>query len=172
MHCNGNSRGVILLADGDRRTAPVMDLAIHHLELPLRLVGLPNGQEVIRYLQREGRYADEGAFPLPKLLLLDLSIKRVKAFDVLRWVRRNSAVRHSTVLVLARSVFDPDIARAYAVGANSFLVKAQDYGSILQQFRGIDEEWLRKRGTRQSTSRPEAQQEFGRGDSSVIASRA
>jgi CheY-like chemotaxis protein len=137
------NQGFILLADRDARTTPVMDLALHHLELPYQLASVPNGQEVIRYLQNEGRYED--AFPFPKLLLLDLGIKRVDAFAVLRWIRKAPAARHLTVVVLAQSTFDSDIARAYASGANSFLVKAYGFKAILEQLREIDEQWLRPR---------------------------
>ena len=44
------TKGLILLADGDRQTAPVMDVALHHLGLPYQLVHVSNGQEVMRYL--------------------------------------------------------------------------------------------------------------------------
>jgi len=81
------------------------------------------GQEVIRYLQGEGRYADRVKYPLPTLVILDLKIRRMDAFKILGWVRNSAPVRHMAVIVVAESTFDPDIARAYAAGANSFLVK-------------------------------------------------
>jgi two-component system response regulator len=161
------TKGLILLADADGRMAPVMDLALHHLELPYQLAHLPNGKEVIRYLQGGGRDMEE-VFPFPALVLLDLQIKRVDAIGVLRWIRKAPEARHLPVIVLAKTVFDPNIGRAYAAGANSFLVKASGYAAILAQLREIDEQWLRrsagkeppkKRGRRKgesSSSKPQA----------------
>src|SRR5690349_7213017 len=80
------TKGVILLADSDRETAPVMDIALHHLELAYQLVNLHNGQEVIRYLQGDRPKGARKAFAFPDLLLLDLAIKHVDALDVLRWI--------------------------------------------------------------------------------------
>ena len=137
------TKGLILLADADGRMAPVMDLALHHLDLPYQVARVPNGKEVIRYLQGEGGQMEED-FPFPVLVLLDLEIKRVDAVGVLRWIRNAPKARHLPVVVLARSVFDPNIKRAYAAGANSFLLKAYGYSPILTQLREIDEQWLRR----------------------------
>ena len=166
------TKGLILLADTDRETAPVMDIALHHLELPYQLANLPNGQEVIRYLQREGEYGMRDAFPIPDLLLLDLKLKQVDALDVLRWIRRSPAVRHLTVVVLAESVFDSDIARAYAEGANSFLVKAYGFPAILQQLREVEREWLRRWRAAAPASQPVKRRARKRGKRTGLAPRS
>ena len=140
------TKGLILLADADGRMAPVMDLALHHLGLPFQLARVPNGKEVVRYLQGERRQM-EAVFPFPVLVLLDLEVKRVDAVAVLRWIRKAPEARHLPVVVLAKSVFDPNIKRAYAAGANSFLLKAYGYSALLAQLREIDEQWLRKERT-------------------------
>jgi two-component system response regulator len=118
-----------------------MDIALHHLELPYHLLNLPDRHEVIRYLQREGEYRQPDAFPRPEIVLLDLA--RTDAFDVLCWIRKTPETRHLPVIVLADSVFDPEIARAYKEGASSFLVKAYGFPAILDQLREIDSQWVR-----------------------------
>jgi CheY-like chemotaxis protein len=136
------TKGVILLADGDAKVVPLLDRALHDLEMPCQLVRVPHGQEIVRYLEGQGRYSNRDAFPLPVLILLDLQIPRLEAAFVLFWIRKSPQMRHLPVVVLAQSVFDSKITSAYAAGANSFMVKAYGYPAILDQLREIDQQWL------------------------------
>ena len=113
---------------------------------PCCMAVVRTGQEVIRYLQGEGRYADRIKYPFPTLVVLDLKIRRVDAFKVLEWIRNGTRVRHMPVLVLADSAFDPDIARAYAAGANSFLVEKPAVNGEADRLYEAIEYWMDRAG--------------------------
>ena len=59
----------------------------------------------------------------PALFLLDLMLSRESAFDVLRWLRTEQRYRNTPVFVLGSRIVDRDINEAYALGANSCLLK-------------------------------------------------
>lgn len=96
----------------------------------LRFAGIKNplqiaedGQAAIDYLAGAGAYADRTRFPLPHLVFLDLKLPYKTGHEVLEWIRRQPAFSTLIVIVLTSSSEPVDLARAYQLGANSFVVK-------------------------------------------------
>src|SRR5579864_5000614 len=87
---------------------------------PVQVAG--DGQEAIDYLRGAGKFADRSKFPLPELILLDLKLPFVMGLDVLRWIREQSELV-PIVIILSSSREEEDIAAAYKLGANAYLVK-------------------------------------------------
>ena len=81
-----------------------------------------NGEVAIHYLAGADGYANREAFPLPDVILLDLSMPRVNGFEVLRWLqaRRLDGV---TTIVLSSSDLEEDIEKAKKLGAHGYVVK-------------------------------------------------
>lgn len=48
-----------------------------------------DGIEVIQYLEGRPPFNDHELFPLPHLLLLDIKMRKVDGFQVLRWIREH-----------------------------------------------------------------------------------
>ena len=134
--------GAILLVEDDRNDARLFRRAFNQAGFANRLVVLNDGQEALRYLRGEGWYANRMAFPLPVLLLLSLSMPRQGGLEVLAWLRAQPQLKHLPVILLTPSTFTPDLAKAYQLGANSFMSKPGDpvkYSAALKQ---ILEFWL------------------------------
>jgi CheY-like chemotaxis protein len=100
-----------------------------------------DGREAIDYLKGAGKFADRAQFPLPSLVLLDLKLPYVMGLDVLRWIRQESGFPLVVVLLTA-SFADADIATAYRLGANAFLVKPVDSSKLEDMVRAIGDFWL------------------------------
>jgi CheY-like chemotaxis protein len=111
----------------------------------LRQAGVENpvfivhdGDEALSYLKGEGSFTDRERFPLPCALFLDLRMRRVDGWEVLRWLRTQD--EFSGMLVVVLTVFDEPktILEAYRLGANSFLTKpiwGPDVKNLVQYFR-------------------------------------
>jgi CheY-like chemotaxis protein len=87
------------------------------------LHAVSDGLEAVEYLSGEGAYSDRIVYPFPDVLLLDLNMPRMNGFEVLEWVRQHPTCRRLIVHVLTSSCREADIQRAYALHANSYLVK-------------------------------------------------
>src|SRR5262245_52929048 len=74
------------------------------------------------YLVGRGDYADRAAYPLPRLILLDLKLPRRTGLSFLGWMKEQGFSDRIPVIVLTSSTEPSDIARSYALGARSFLV--------------------------------------------------
>ena len=87
------------------------------------LHAVSDGIEALAYLNGEGLYGDRTTYPFPDVLLLDLNMPRMNGFEVLQWVRQSPRCNGLVVHVLTSSVREADVARAYALRANGYVVK-------------------------------------------------
>ena len=110
------------------------------LNKPLQVVR--DGEECIAYLSGIGKFANRDEYPLPDLLLLDLKMPRVDGFEVLQWLQQQPTIITLRVIVLTSSECISDVNRAYALGANSFLVKPGDFLNYIVMSKFISGFWL------------------------------
>ena len=106
------------------------------------LRSVEDGQQAMDYLQGSGPFADRTAYPLPSLVLLDLKLPLKHGFEVLAWLRQQPLLRGIVVVVLTSSSEERDIARAYDLGANAFLVKPTSIDKLTAIVRALDTFWL------------------------------
>jgi len=131
----------ILLVEDDPNDVWLVKHAFQSANIsnPLRIVN--DGQEAIDYLKGLGAYSDRGAFPLPKLVLLDLKMPRLNGFDVIGWMRRHYPWKLTPIIILSSSALPQDVNRAYELGANAYMVKPADYRALERLFRTIADFW-------------------------------
>lgn len=132
----------ILLVEDDPNDILLIQRAFAKASLvnPVRVVR--DGEEALRYLDGRGLYGDRSRYPLPSLILLDLKLPRKSGIEILEWVRQQSPLRHTPVIVLTSSKEMADINRAYALGANSYLVKPVDFDGLLEMVKAIGMYWM------------------------------
>ncbi|MDE3091961.1 MAG: response regulator, partial [Chloroflexota bacterium] len=114
---------VILHADDDPVEREIIQRILKQGRVPARLCSVQDGQQAMDYLAGQGEYADRARFPLPDLILLDLKMPRKTGFDVLEWRRTQAACARVPVIVVTTLREDREVARAFQLGANSYLVK-------------------------------------------------
>jgi CheY-like chemotaxis protein len=137
-----NNVSLILVAEDNENDLLLLLRAFQKggLANPIQLVR--DGEEVVCYLQGEGKYANREEYPLPDLLLLDLNMPRKNGFEVLEWIRQQPTLRTLRIVVLTMSEQLRDVNRAYELGANSFLVKPLDFEDFVRLVQAINGYWL------------------------------
>jgi CheY-like chemotaxis protein len=88
---------------------------------PIRIAR--DGEEAIAYLRGDGDSGTYKQLGMPTVVLLDLKMPRKNGFEVLEWIRQQPALNQLCVCILSASSLPEDIARAYDLGANAYLVK-------------------------------------------------
>jgi two-component system response regulator len=114
-------------------------------ELTLRALkkrNLANKVRVCRDGAEAMDYFFDGASPVPKVVLLDLKLPKVDGLEVLRRLKQDSRTKSIPVVVLTSSREEPDIERAYALGANSYIVKPVDFEAFAQAVSDVGLYWL------------------------------
>ena len=129
----------ILLVEDNPQDAEMTIRALKKHNLANSVHHAKDGAEALDYLF--GR-PNTGSRPQPKVVLLDLKLPRVDGLDVLERLRQNPRTRTLPVVVLTSSREEPDILRAYKLGANSYIVKPVEFDSFVKAVSEAGLYWL------------------------------
>jgi len=132
----------VLHVDDDPNDVELLRAATHKADVRITLHNVEDGDQAMAYLSGQGLYADRARYQLPALILLDLKMPRTSGFEVLKWIRRQPALGELPVVVLSGSELPDDIQQAYAVGANSYLIKPFGFEALVSLVRNISSVWL------------------------------
>ncbi len=115
--------------------------ALHAARLTndIRFVG--DGEELLDYLKRRGRWASEEA-PRPGLILLDLNMPRKDGREALSEIKADPELRRIPVVVLTTSQAEEDVYRTYDLGASSFISKPVTFENLARIMRSLSEYWF------------------------------
>lgn len=78
----------------------------------------------------------------PRVILLDLKLPKLDGLEVLRRLKSDDRTRSIPIVVVTSSNQDPDIKTAYALGANSYVVKPVDFESFMKTMSELGFYWL------------------------------
>jgi len=129
--------GPILLAEDNENDAVLFrhQLAVAKILNPLQV--LTDGEEVITYLDGQGKYADRTLYPLPVIMFLDLRMPKISGYQILAFLQATNLHRDLPVVVLSVMSNIKDIGEAYQRGAKSFLIKPLSARDLLETLRSI-----------------------------------
>lgn len=83
----------------------------------------------------------EAGAPSPVVILLDVNLPKVGGLEVLRQLRTHPAFGTIPVVMLTTSAEHEDVKTAYALGANSYIVKPVDFDKFLAVAEQIELYW-------------------------------
>lgn len=129
----------ILLVEDNPQDAELAIRALRKCMPVSNLVHVADGQEALDFLL--GSTAAE-ARKLPKVVLLDLKLPKVGGLEVLRELRAAERTKLLPVVILTSSREDRDVAEAYRLGANSFIVKPVDFENFLEVVSHMGSYWI------------------------------
>ena len=133
---------VILMADDDDDDRLLAQDALTESDLGGNLHFVENGEDLLDYLWRRGKYEPPVDAPRPGLILLDLNMPRKDGREALREIRAHPALRRIPVVVLTTSKADTDITNVYDLGANSFVTKPVQFDALVQVIRILSQYWF------------------------------
>jgi len=133
----------ILVVDDCEDDCILLEQAFLKANIRNPLLMMRDAHEAVRYLAGQDRYANRGAHPLPALILLDLQLSGMDGYSFLRWMREDPALDMIPVVVLTGARSDSAIGRAYAFGANSFLVKPGTFEELVVMVEALSAYWIR-----------------------------
>jgi CheY-like chemotaxis protein len=132
---------LVLLADDDQNDLILFKRAILSTGLACDVRSVANGAEVIRYLTREGIYADAKKYPLPRFLILDLKMPLRTGFDVLQWLQEHPECKIIPTIAFSSSSLAEDVKKAYQLGVNSYFTKPNDFEELKTIFHLLLNYW-------------------------------
>lgn len=132
----------ILLVEDNPRDAELAIRALRKHNLADFVVHVKDGQEALDWLFAEGRHAGRNVDQRPKVVLLDIKLPKRSGLEVLTVMRIDPRTRHLPVVMLTSSSEEQDIARAYANGSNSYIVKPVEFEKFSKTLGEAARYWL------------------------------
>jgi CheY-like chemotaxis protein len=132
----------ILLADDDPDDRKLTQDAFAESRLANDLRFVEDGQELLDYLRRHGRFREAGAAPRPGLILLDLNMPRVDGREALQAIKADPSLRSIPIVVLTTSKSEEDVLRSYDLGVNSFITKPVSFKGLVEVVRVLGRYWF------------------------------
>lgn len=132
----------ILVVEDNFRDAELMVRGMRKQGLANQLFVVEDGEEALDFLFARGRYATRSIDLTPKVILLDLKLPKIDGIEVLRQIKANPITATIPVVVVTSSAEDPDIAAAYGLGANSYVVKPVEFDAFLKVTAALSFYWL------------------------------
>ncbi len=131
----------ILLAEDDPYVA---ELVLHVLQRgpnPPHVVHVKDGVDALDFLHARGMYAQRTHGP-PAVVLLDVKMPRLDGLELLRELKADPLYRTLPVVMLTSSQDERDIATAYDLGANAYVVKPLEFPRLVEVLAALQRFWL------------------------------
>jgi CheY-like chemotaxis protein len=133
---------VILMADDDADDRMLTKDALQESRVLNELRFVEDGEELMDYLHRKGKYADPDSSPKPGLILLDLNMPKKDGREALKEIKSDPNLRRIPVVIMTTSKAEEDVFRSYDFGASSFITKPVTFDRLVDLMKAIGEYWV------------------------------
>ena len=133
---------LILMAEDDADDRLLVQDAFAECGASDKVRFVADGEELVDYLLRRGKYEKASASPRPDLILLDLNMPRKDGREALKEIRSHHELRRVPVVVFTTSRADTDIDKVYELGANSFVTKPAGFDQLVMTVTKLTGYWF------------------------------
>ena len=130
----------ILLVEDSVRDAEMAMQGLAEFNLANDVQHVRDGVEALDYLHRRGAFADHPA-GTPAIVMLDLKMPRMDGMEVLRQMKGDVTLKTIPVVVMTSSREEPDLAQAYELGANAYVVKPLKFHEFVDAVKQVGSFW-------------------------------
>jgi CheY-like chemotaxis protein len=125
----------ILVADDDEESWMLTREALAEAYADVTACFVADGEELLDFLNHQGRYVLGQADPAPDLILLDLKMPRKDGFETLQELQTDGQLQRIPVVVLSTSQADEDLRRAFDLGVCIFITKPASFEGLVNVLR-------------------------------------
>jgi len=132
----------ILMVEDSEEDAELIVAALKSRNLADKVIRLVDGDEALEFLCASNWSTNWEHENPPKLILLDLHLYRVGGLEVLQQLKIHDRTRPIPVVIFSNAADRREIAEAYRLGANSYVVKPVNAREFAQVVADIVHYWL------------------------------
>ena len=133
---------IILYAEDDPEDRMLVEDAMEESRLANELDFVDDGEELMDYLHRRGKYTGLSNTPLPGLILLDLNMPKKDGREALEEIKADPNLRRIPIVVLTTSKAEEDILRTYDLGVSGFIIKPVTFESLVSIMKTVSKYWF------------------------------
>ena len=130
----------ILFVEDDPNDVTLTMTAFEESNLANRVDVCVDGEDALDYLNCRGKYEERPANN-PAVILLDCKLSKISGLEVLRAIRGCEKLRTIPVVMVTSSRENRDLADAYELGVNAYVVKPVEFPEFVDALRQIGMFW-------------------------------
>ena len=130
----------ILLVEDDPNDRELVSLAFESYNFSNHIDVVTDGEQALQFLLGTDDMPPQPF--IPRLILLDLKLPKVRGIDVLRQIRAHPRTHNVVVVVMTSSQEDSDLNACYDLGVNSYVVKPLDFQQFMNVTRQVGLYWM------------------------------
>lgn len=100
---------------------------------------VPDGEEAMAFLHRQGKYQDA---PRPDIILLDLNLPKKDGREVLAEIKSDPELKTIPVVVITSSEAEQDVIKSYNLNANCYVTKPVNLDQFIKVVQSVNDFWL------------------------------
>ncbi len=132
----------ILLVEDNPQDLELAVRALRKAHLANNIQVARDGEEALDYIFAQGGFAGREISESPKVVLLDLKLPKIDGLTVLERIKGDPRTQTIPVVVMTSSKEHRDVAEAYNLGANSYIVKPVNFDNFIESVGKIGMYWL------------------------------
>lgn len=133
------NRPLIVMVDDDPADVHALRHAFKSIGADIAFRAVDSGAELLQLMDTAKAKSDSDQ---PDLVFLDINMPGLNGFETLEKLRRRDDSRQIPVLIYSTSHDPGEVARAYELGANSYIVKPNSLVGLKQLAQRTSEYWF------------------------------
>jgi chemotaxis family two-component system response regulator Rcp1 len=129
----------ILVVDDNPSVGQLLRELAKELRRPVELSFVSDGEEALRFLHRQGAYAD---IRRPHMILLDMNMPRLGGLATLSAIKGDLELRVIPVIMFSTTASPEDLRKSYQAHANGFVQKPADLRRTVEFIRALEAFWI------------------------------
>ena len=134
---------IVLMAEDDSDDRFLMDDVFKTNQHQGELRFVVDGEELMEYLLRRGKFADPELAPRPSLILLDLNMPKKDGREALSEIKADPGLTDIPIIVWTTSNLREDRVLCLERGAKAFFTKPNNYEDLKKIVAHLCTEWLK-----------------------------
>jgi len=132
----------LLLVEDDENDIELAKRALKSVNLLDKVHVANNGKEALDYILGTDEGGTEKVAHRPLVVLLDLKLPVINGLEVLKKLKSDDRTAGIPIVILTSSKESNDLKTAYAMGANSYIVKPYDLEDFTKAVSTAAQYWL------------------------------
>ena len=132
----------VLLVEDNQYDAELTLRAFRKQGFVNEIYHVKDGEQALDFVFCRGNYQERKNSRQVKVILLDLKLPKVHGLEVLKEIKANPETSKIPVVIVSSSKEDPDIEKAYELGANSYVVKPVEFEDFMKSMQNTGMYWL------------------------------
>lgn len=132
----------ILLVEDNHDEAELTIRSLRKIDAHSRLIHIDDGAEALDFIFARNKWAERKVEHSPKMIILDLKLPKVNGIEILKQIKTNTSTKRTPVVLLTSSREERDIEDGYNSGANSYVVKPNNFESYTKAISDLGKYWM------------------------------